>query len=130
MSKRPYLKARQRSYIQRPVNRRNIRQRFLIVCEGEKTEPGYFLHFRVPKLVVDVQGLGFNTVRLVQEAISQREQLAETASLTTRCGASSIEMYSLWRISMLLLISPGKTTSDLLTRMRRLSCGTCCTSCT
>ncbi len=59
--------------MQRTVNQRQVRQRFLIVCEGEKTEPGYFVHFRVPKLVVDVQGLGFNTVRLVQEAIRQRD---------------------------------------------------------
>jgi len=33
---------------------RIVRQRFLIVCEGEKTEPGYFRSFQVPGVVVDI----------------------------------------------------------------------------
>lgn len=72
MSK-PYLKAKRRSYMQRAINKLGVVQRFLIVCEGEKTEPNYFRRFRVPKLVVDVQGLGYNTIRLVREAVTQCE---------------------------------------------------------
>ena len=53
---------------------RDVRQRFLIVCEGEKTEPNYFRSFRVPKLVVDVKGLGVSPRQLVEEALMLREE--------------------------------------------------------
>ncbi|RME44684.1 MAG: RloB domain-containing protein [Caldilineae bacterium] len=52
---------------QRPVNRRELRPRFLIVCEGEKTEPNYFRSFRV-NAVVEVRGIGRNTLQLVEYA--------------------------------------------------------------
>jgi hypothetical protein len=66
----PRRKVNTRGYLPRKVNTREIRQRFLIVCEGEKTEPNYFRSFRVPKDVaeIDVQGLGENPSRLVQSA--------------------------------------------------------------
>lgn len=51
-----------------------IRQRFLIVCEGEETEPNYFRKFRVPQLVVQVEGFGMNTIGLVHRALELREQ--------------------------------------------------------
>jgi hypothetical protein len=53
-----------RSYSPRKVGTRELRQRFLIVCEGEKTEPNYFRSFRVPGLVV--KGVGENPSRLVK----------------------------------------------------------------
>jgi len=56
------------------VNSRNLRKRFLIVCEGEKTEPNYFLSFRVPREVIDVRGIGANTISLVKEAIKIRDK--------------------------------------------------------
>lgn len=65
MSKR---KTKSRSYSSRKVNTREIRQRFLIVCEGEKTEPNYFRSFRVPKVVIDIKGLGANPSKLVKSA--------------------------------------------------------------
>jgi hypothetical protein len=61
-------KVNSRGYSPRRVNVREIRQRFLIVCEGEKTEPNYFRSFRVPKVVIDIQGLGKNPSSLVEEA--------------------------------------------------------------
>ncbi len=61
-------------YSQRKVDTREVKQRFLIVCEGEKTEPNYFRSFRVPKVVVDVQGLGENPSRLVESAKRLREE--------------------------------------------------------
>lgn len=63
-------KVNTRGYLPRKVDTREIRQRFLIVCEGEKTEPNYFRSFRVPKDVaeIDVQGLGENPSRLVKSA--------------------------------------------------------------
>ena len=53
----------------RLTDEREVLQRFLIVCEGEKTEPNYFKGFRVPQLVVDAVGTGHNTLSLVEEAI-------------------------------------------------------------
>jgi hypothetical protein len=47
-------------------------RRFLIVCEGEKTEPNYFKKFPDNPEVydsIDIHGTGYNTVSLVQEAI-------------------------------------------------------------
>ncbi|MEH2157699.1 RloB family protein [Nostoc sp.] len=66
----PKKKEISRGYSPRKVNTREIRQRFLIVCEGAKTEPNYFRSFRVPKNVaeIDVQGLGENPSKLVQSA--------------------------------------------------------------
>jgi hypothetical protein len=67
MSKRkPYS----RGYSPRKVDTKEVRQRFLIVCEGEKTEPNYFRSFRVPKDVaeIDVKGVGENPSKLVNSA--------------------------------------------------------------
>ena len=49
---------------------RDIRPRFLIVCEG-KTEQLYFEAFRVPGDVIE---LGYNTNSLVQETIELRDE--------------------------------------------------------
>jgi len=69
-----FLRPKSRSYMQRRVDEAPIRQRFLIVCEGGKTEPNYFRKFRVPQLVVQVEGLGMNTIGLVQRALELKEQ--------------------------------------------------------
>jgi hypothetical protein len=47
------------------------RRWFLIVCEGEKTEPNYFKSFPVDTKVInlDIQGEGKNTKSLVEKAI-------------------------------------------------------------
>ena len=51
---------------------------FLIVCEGEKTEPNYFKSFprQVGKLVYDVQfdGGGISTLKVVEKAIELRDR--------------------------------------------------------
>jgi len=57
-----------RGYSPRKSNTRKPKQRFLIVCEGEKTEPNYFRYFRVPKEVIDVKGVGENPSKLVNSA--------------------------------------------------------------
>ena len=54
---------------QRQVDARSVKERFLIVCEGEKTEPLYFEGFRVPGRVLEVVGTGHNTISLVSQAI-------------------------------------------------------------
>lgn len=72
----PRTKANSRGYSLRKVNTREVKQRFLIVCEGAKTEPNYFRSFRVPKNVVEinVQGLGENPSKLVQSAKELNKQ--------------------------------------------------------
>lgn len=61
-------------YSARKVNTREIKQRFLIVCEGEKTEPYYFKSFRVPTVTIDIEGLGFNPSKLVDRATELAKQ--------------------------------------------------------
>jgi len=60
----------------RQVNVRPLRPRFLIVCEGSKTEPNYFRRFRANTEVVDLEviGLGDNTLSLVQRTCELMRQ--------------------------------------------------------
>ena len=64
-----------RTGAQRGVDTQEVKERFLIVCEGEKTEPNYFRSFHVPGRVLEVRGTGYNTVTLVDEAIRLRQEL-------------------------------------------------------
>ena len=52
---------------------REIKQSFLIVCEGENTEPDYFKAFRMTAATVKALGQAMNTMALVNKAISIRE---------------------------------------------------------
>lgn len=72
----PKQKARNRSsaFAPRSVDTREPRQRFLIVCEGERTEPNYFRAFRVPGLVIEIKGIAKQARQLVEEAIRYRNQ--------------------------------------------------------
>ena len=58
----------------RVKNRRSLRKLFLIVCEGERTEPNYFEAFRVPKTVYDIVGKGENTLGLVRSVLELRRK--------------------------------------------------------
>lgn len=49
----------------RPVQTQELRPHFLIVCEGEQTEPNYFRSFRV-NAEVEVKGTGQNTLSLIE----------------------------------------------------------------
>ena len=60
--------------MQRHVNEQEVRQRFLIVCEGTETEPNYFEQFRVPGLVIQLERTGRNTISLVEEALNLRRK--------------------------------------------------------
>jgi hypothetical protein len=64
----PKRKTDTRSYSTRKQDIREVKERFLIVCEGEKTEPYYFSSFRVPKAVVAVRGGAKDPTRLVNTA--------------------------------------------------------------
>jgi hypothetical protein len=65
---------RRRGRCGRIVGRREVRQRFLIVCEGEKTEPGYFRSFQVPGVVVDIRSTTNRGLDLINEAVRHRTQ--------------------------------------------------------
>ena len=51
---------------------------FLIVCEGEKTEPNYFKSFpkKVGKFIYDIEfeGGGISTLKVVEKAIDLRDK--------------------------------------------------------
>lgn len=58
-------------------NRGKPKDTFLIICEGEKTEPNYFLGFRLLTSYVidlDIKGIGANTESLVKEAIKIKNE--------------------------------------------------------
>ena len=52
---------------------RNVKQSFLIVCEGVRTEPDYFKAFRMTTATVKATGQAMNTISLVNKAISIRD---------------------------------------------------------
>ena len=60
--------------LRRKVDRRDIRRSFLILCEGERTEPNYFSGFRAKADVV-AEGTGHNTVSIVKMAIQRKKDL-------------------------------------------------------
>jgi hypothetical protein len=71
-----HLKRFARQEKKRSQDNRSIRRYYLIVCEGEKTEPNYFegLKQDLPKGVltafqIDIEGTGRNTMSLLDEAI-------------------------------------------------------------
>lgn len=68
-----------RSYRSRP-----IRKRYLIVCEGEKTEPNYFESYKLklPRglVEIDIVGEGDNTLNIVNKVIELRDS-AENSQL-------------------------------------------------
>ncbi len=57
---------------------KELRTYFLIVCEGEKTEPNYFKSFpkRVGNVIFDLQldGGGISTLKVVEKAIELRDK--------------------------------------------------------
>ncbi len=65
---------RKRPYMDRAVNRRPIQKRFLIICQGEQTEPNYFAAFRNPRLVIRTVSAPRNPSRVVETALRLREQ--------------------------------------------------------
>jgi len=74
----PWNKANNK--FKRRSNILKIRQRILIVCEGSKTEPKYFKKFPVNTQIVDIEvdGTGYNTLSLVNKAITMKEEAEKT----------------------------------------------------
>lgn len=69
----------------RPVGTRQKKVRFLIVCEGTKTEPNYFRALiKDPKYSVinaDLRGAARSTVSLVKEAVKIKQDIERTNGL-------------------------------------------------
>lgn len=66
-------KDHRKSNLSRRTGVRVIKQSFLVVCEGENTEPDYFKAFRMTAATIKAVGQAMNTVSLVNKAISIRE---------------------------------------------------------
>lgn len=140
--RREPFRERQRIYSTRAVDTREPLERFLIVCEGEKTEPNYFRSFRVPREVIDVRGLGDNTVRIVERAV---ELMAEehydqvwcvfdrdsfpaqnfnaAFELARQHGikvAYSNESFELWYVLHFEYLNSGIHRADYITKLHRL----------
>lgn len=64
---------------------RKIKQSFLIVCEGEKTEPNYFKAFRMTAATVKAVGQAMNTMTLVSKAISIRDADQKRKKVYDQC---------------------------------------------
>jgi uncharacterized protein YbcI len=54
-------------------NRRE-KQRILIVCEGENTEPSYFRQFRLTSAEIIPLGIGSNTLKVVERALEEKKK--------------------------------------------------------
>ncbi|MBW4562798.1 MAG: RloB family protein [Mojavia pulchra JT2-VF2] len=140
----PKRKVNSRGYSPRKVNKREVRQRFLIVCEGERTEPNYFRSFRVPKNVfeIDVQGVGENPSRLVQRAreLNQQEEYDQVWCVFDRDAwtiedfnnairnaeeqgfkvAYSNEAFELWYVLHFEFLNTGIPRSDYIKKLNYL----------
>ena len=76
-----------RAEVKRKKDSRIKRRYYIIVCEGEKTEPNYFesIKERLPKGVItncqiDIEGTGRNTLSLVDETIRLVEKWESESS--------------------------------------------------
>jgi RloB-like protein len=72
---RPWKK-KNRSIERRSNGRGELPKTFLIICEGEKTEPNYFESFKLPSASVKVVGCGQNTNSLVKKALELLEKFS------------------------------------------------------
>jgi RloB-like protein len=63
----PNRRNKTNGYSKRKVENREPKETFLILCEGEKTEPNYFKSFHVVSAKVYIKGFGGNPSRLIEE---------------------------------------------------------------
>ncbi|MDD5597576.1 MAG: RloB family protein [Victivallaceae bacterium] len=76
-------KYRETKPLERLANIRKERKRYLIVCEGKKTEPNYFeaIKQHLPRGIVDVEihGIGANTQTVVEYAQRKKKEKLKTS---------------------------------------------------
>ena len=73
MARRNRPNPREERSLRRISSTRVVKQSFLIICEGENTEPDYFNAFRLTSANIKVIGQGISTIGLVQKAIRIKE---------------------------------------------------------
>ena len=93
ISRREFMRGLGRSSA-RPYGNRPPRRYFLIVCEGEETEPNYFnsISLQLPKDMVNritVKGVGKNTLHLIEDA---------KAEIAKRRAAGLPDYYYVWLV--------------------------------
>lgn len=69
-----HKRKRREHNLTRRINTRDEKDRFLIVCEGAKTEPLYFKSFKVRTANIQIIGAGDNTVSLVNKTIELKRE--------------------------------------------------------
>ena len=74
-TKRKNINPRIERKITRISSVREVKQTFLIICEGVNTEPDYFNAFRLTSANVKALGQGMGTLALVHKAIHIKEQI-------------------------------------------------------
>jgi len=142
MARKKHLREQKPDY-KRSINQYRPRLRILIVCEGEKTEPNYFRGFPIkPETVVDIRGIGSNTVCLVREAIKLKKQTKydqiwcvfdkddfsisnfnkalQVARENGIMVAYSNEAFELWYVLHFEYLNSGITRQQYITKLNRL----------
>ena len=71
---KPKSQGRSQAYKLRRFETREVRKRFLLICEGTKTEPNYFKEFRSNQTVVEAEGYAQDPKGLVNTAIKRRNE--------------------------------------------------------
>lgn len=74
MARKNRLNPREERSLRRVSSTRVVKQSFLIVCEGENTEPDYFNAFRLTSANVRAVGQGISTIGLVQKAVRIKDE--------------------------------------------------------
>ncbi|MBN2147989.1 MAG: RloB domain-containing protein [Anaerolineales bacterium] len=141
MVNKAHLRSQPRSRTRRGLNQYSPRQRFLIVCEGLRTEPHYFEGFRAPGLVLVVEGTGCNTLSLVREALrlsqeetydqiwcvfdrddNSKENFNAGMDLARKNGfqvAYSNQAFELWYLLHFVYLNTAITRQDYIQRLER-----------
>ena len=71
-----------KDYTERKVGNRETIPTFLIVCEGEKTEPNYFRSFPIStRPEITIVGAGCETIAVVNKAIELMTERAKTVKI-------------------------------------------------
>ena len=75
-TKRKNINPRIERKITRISSVREVKQTFLIICEGVNTEPDYFNAFRLTSANVKALGQGMGTLALVHKALFSKQEQA------------------------------------------------------
>ena len=109
------LKRRERKERKRKTQFKSKRKFYLIVCEGEKTEPNYFnsLKYSLPKGVlelvnIDVNGTGKNTLSIIEETKKLRKTYETKYLRKIKFGQYLTETVTLLKI-LIMLFTKEKT---------------------